>query len=92
MTDTGLAVTDTLQVRLGGQRFRRPLADPPWRFQNVTGKGAPGHKRLGQHETLLPGDIKPGPLSSVVEPTSRVRDVRRTSGQSGQSPRLVTPG
>jgi hypothetical protein len=29
-----------------GKRFATILADPPWRFQNKTGKVAPEHRRL----------------------------------------------
>jgi N6-adenosine-specific RNA methylase IME4 len=34
------------------------LADPPWRFQNRTGKMAPEHKRLNQYPTMALEDIK----------------------------------
>src|SRR5579862_9984972 len=37
---------------LGQQRFRTVLADPPWQFQNRTGKMAPEHKRLSRYSTL----------------------------------------
>ena len=30
------------------QKFRTILADPPWRFQNRTGKVAPEHRRLSR--------------------------------------------
>jgi hypothetical protein len=29
-----------------GRRFSTVLADPPWKFQNSTGKVAPEHRRL----------------------------------------------
>ncbi|MGH7489141.1 MAG: MT-A70 family methyltransferase, partial [bacterium] len=32
-----------------GQRFSTILADPPWQFQNRTGKVAPEHKRLSRY-------------------------------------------
>lgn len=31
------------------QRFGTILADPPWQFQNRTGKVAPEHKRLNHY-------------------------------------------
>jgi len=31
-------------------RYSTILADPPWRFQNRTGKMAPEHKRLALYE------------------------------------------
>src|SRR2546421_7908249 len=33
-------------------RFSTILADPPWRFQNRTGKVAPEHTRLRRYETM----------------------------------------
>ena len=35
-----------------GQRFATILADPPWQFQNRTGKVAPEHKRLNRYGTM----------------------------------------
>ena len=38
------------------QRYSTLLADPPWQFQNGTGKMAPEHKRLLRYPTMeLPG-------------------------------------
>ena len=33
-------------------KFGTILIDPPWRFQNRTGKMAPEHKRLRRYETM----------------------------------------
>jgi N6-adenosine-specific RNA methylase IME4 len=33
-------------------KYSTILADPPWRFQNRTGKMAPEHKRLSRYQTL----------------------------------------
>lgn len=41
------------------------LADPPWRFQNRTGKMAPEHKRLNRYDTLSLEEIKEIPVSLV---------------------------
>ena len=38
--------------------FSTVLADPPWRFNNRTGKVAPEHKRLGRYETMSLDEIK----------------------------------
>jgi len=38
-------------------RYRTILADPPWRFDNATGKIAPEHKRLKRYETMTHDDI-----------------------------------
>lgn len=32
-------------------KFKTVLADPPWQFQNRTGKMAPEHKRLSRYST-----------------------------------------
>ena len=41
------------------------LADPPWQFQNRTGKVAPEHKRLNRYGTLSLQDIKDIPVASA---------------------------
>jgi N6-adenosine-specific RNA methylase IME4 len=41
------------------------LADPPWRFENRTGKVAPEHKRLARYETLSFEEIEQIPVSFV---------------------------
>jgi N6-adenosine-specific RNA methylase IME4 len=43
--------------------FRTILADPPWRFQNRTGKVAPEHIRLARYPTLAINEIKSLPVS-----------------------------
>lgn len=45
------AATD-LALFLSGQSFGTILADPPWRFQNRTGKMAPEHRRLSRYGTM----------------------------------------
>ena len=42
--------------------YKTILADPPWRFQNRTGKMAPEHKRLNRYPTLLLDEIKEIPV------------------------------
>ncbi len=45
-----------LRATAAGRRFGCILADPPWQFQNRTGKVAPEHRRLSRYGTLdLPG-------------------------------------
>ena len=39
-------------------KFGTILADPPWEFQNSTGKVAPKHKRLKRYETMSLEEIK----------------------------------
>lgn len=42
------------------------LADPPWRFDNRSGKVAPEHKRLSRYETLSLEEIEQIPVSFVA--------------------------
>lgn len=42
------------------------LADPPWRFENRTGKVAPEHRRLSRYETLSLEEIKQIPVYFVA--------------------------
>lgn len=49
---------------LEGQKFSTILIDPPWRFQNRTGKMAPEHRRLNRYETMQLDDIKRMPVSA----------------------------
>lgn len=49
-----------------GQRFGTILADPPWRFQNRTGKMAPEHRRLNRYETMTLDDIMQLPVPRLA--------------------------
>lgn len=51
---------------LGGVPFGTVLADPPWRFQNRTGKVAPEHRRLSRYDTLETADIARLPVKSLM--------------------------
>jgi N6-adenosine-specific RNA methylase IME4 len=53
-------------------RFGTILADPPWQFQNRTGKMAPEHKRLSRYPTLTLQDIQAIPVAAVAAPTSHL--------------------
>ena len=50
-------------------KFQTILADPPWQFQNRTGKMAPEHKRLSRYTTLKLNEIKEIPVNSVADKT-----------------------
>ncbi len=50
-----------------GKKYKTIYADPPWQFQNRTGKVAPEHKRLNRYETLQIDDIKKIPVADVAE-------------------------
>lgn len=47
--------------------FRTILADPPWRFQNRTGKMAPEHRRLSRYGTMTLDDILELPIAQLSE-------------------------
>jgi hypothetical protein len=49
-----------------GRRFQTILADPPWQFQNRTGKMAPEHKRLSRYPTMTLDDICDLPVEAVA--------------------------
>jgi N6-adenosine-specific RNA methylase IME4 len=48
------------------------MADPPWQFQNRTGKVAPEHKRLNRYATMTLDDICDLPVSSVANDTAHL--------------------
>ena len=58
--------------RVGERKFRTVLADPPWQFQNRTGKMAPEHKRLHRYTTMTLVDILAIPVVRVVEDTAHL--------------------
>lgn len=52
---------------VSGRKFKTILADPPWQFQNKTGKVAPEHKRLSRYSTLGLQDIKSLPVETAAD-------------------------
>ncbi len=48
-----------------GRRYGTILADPPWQFQNKTGKVAPEHKRLSRYGTLSLEEIASLPVAAI---------------------------
>lgn len=53
-------------------KFGAILADPPWRFQNSTGKVAPEHKRLARYPTLSLSEIKELPVAMFAADVSHL--------------------
>lgn len=51
----------------GETKFRTVLADPPWQFQNKTGKIAPEHKRLNRYSTMTLTEILALPVADVTD-------------------------
>jgi N6-adenosine-specific RNA methylase IME4 len=60
------AAEDFLRRLGGGNRYSTVLADPPWQFQNRTGKVAPEHRRLSRYQTLTLDEIMALPVLSVL--------------------------
>lgn len=61
-----LSPSDDFLRFLGGRRFGAILADPPWQFQNRTGKVAPEHKRLSRYGTMTLEEIKALPVEQAA--------------------------
>jgi N6-adenosine-specific RNA methylase IME4 len=55
-----------------GKKFTTILADPPWQFQNRTGKMAPEHKRLARYSTLSLEEIKNIPVKEALAETAHL--------------------
>jgi N6-adenosine-specific RNA methylase IME4 len=64
--------SDDLTRWSGARRFSTVLADPPWRFQNSTGKVAPEHRRLNRYGTLSLDEIKCLPVANIVTPMAHL--------------------
>lgn len=54
------------------QVFGTVLADPPWQFQNRTGKVAPEHRRLSRYGTMSLADISALPVATLAAPVSHL--------------------
>lgn len=55
-----------------GQKFGTILADPPWQFQNRTGKIAPEHRRLNRYSTMTLDDICSLPVEECAADRSHL--------------------
>lgn len=66
------SASQDLLKRVGKRRFATVLADPPWQFQNRTGKVAPEHKRLNRYGTMTLADICALPVASICEDTAHL--------------------
>jgi N6-adenosine-specific RNA methylase IME4 len=57
---------------LRGRQFYTILADPPWQFENRTGKIAPEHRRLSRYGTMTLDDIKVLPVQEAAQDTAHL--------------------
>lgn len=67
-----LFASQDLLAHVADQRFSTVLADPPWQFQNRTGKVAPEHRRLNRYGTMTLDDIKALPVGSFCASTAHL--------------------
>lgn len=51
---------------IGDKKYQTIYADPPWQFQNRTGKVAPEHKRLNRYSTMTLEEIKKLPVAEAA--------------------------
>lgn len=67
-----MPVAEDLLSDLAGKCFSTVLADPPWRFQNKTGKMAPEHRRLSRYSTLSFEEIYSLPIGMITHETAHL--------------------
>jgi N6-adenosine-specific RNA methylase IME4 len=63
MTSTSQDLLTTVR----GRTFPTVLADPPWQFQNRTGKVAPEHRRLSRYRIMALDEIVALPVAQIVD-------------------------
>lgn len=68
---TQISASRDLVDRIDG-KFRTILADPPWQFQNRTGKMAPEHRRLLRYPTMKLEEIKKLPIGDLAADSSHL--------------------
>ncbi len=66
MSDLNDTIHNLLQFTKD-KKYKTIYADPPWQFQNRTGKMAPENKRLMRYETMVLDDIKALPVGSLAD-------------------------
>lgn len=60
----------SLKDFVGNKKYKTIYADPPWQFQNRTGKVAPEHKRLSRYATMTLDEIKALPVADLADEES----------------------
>ena len=63
---------DNLLQFCNGNKYSTIYADPPWRFQNRTGKIAPENKKLNRYETMALSEIAAMPVPQIVAEKSHL--------------------
>ena len=62
-----MTTNDSLLAATAGRKFHTVLGDPPWQFDNRTGKVAPEHRRLMRYPTMRLEEIMALPVAELVE-------------------------
>lgn len=63
------SASENFKAFVGRKKYATVLADPPWQFQNRTGKVAPEHKRLQRYGTMTLEEIKALPVANATAET-----------------------
>ena len=71
MTELERTIAD-YRAFTAGKRSRTIYADPPWQFQNRTGKVAPEHKRLSRYSTMTVPEICRLPVAEAADEKSHL--------------------
>jgi N6-adenosine-specific RNA methylase IME4 len=69
---TNLDGSSSLSQFALGRKFKTILADPPWQFQNRTGKMAPEHKRLARYSTMSMDELQMLPVERLAAETAHL--------------------
>lgn len=72
MSELVTSASANLLEAIGDVRFGTILADPPWQFQNRTGKIAPEHRRLNRYSTMTLSEICDLPVEDIVAETAHL--------------------
>jgi N6-adenosine-specific RNA methylase IME4 len=72
MNMSNVSAADDFKRFIRDQKFSTILADPPWQFENRTGKVAPEHSRLSRYSTLNLQEIKDIPVNLAAEETAHL--------------------
>lgn len=67
-----LSAAENFKHFIAHRKFGTILADPPWQFQNRTGKVAPEHKRLNRYGTMTLDEIKQLPVADAAADVSHL--------------------
>lgn len=67
-----MSAAEDLLKEVGPRKFATVLADPPWQFQNRTGKMAPEHHRLSRYPTMTLQEIRELPVQSIIRDTAHL--------------------